>query len=380
MIFLGAGASEILGIKTMQGLTNDLVNTMRDHGYGEAIDNIIQGLRKSNLTPDFESIYTTLEALVEPKQAVKNSGPFAAYIAYNCKGFGEIKAHKEFEEVLLKFRQLIYDSCTIKSGVIEKNKSVFDRLFQTCSEVVEKRKLSTITGFSGSPGTVTGVDAARTIVTTNYDMSMELYHRLLQTPLIDGFKPTNDPFVNEFDLIWYSGHEHNFENRWLIKLHGSIWQFKQRNRIIKTIEDPKKSSLNIRIDEQMMIYPVGEKPILRNPYYAFYEIFKEQRWRRMIVIGYSFRDEPVNVAILEGLEKNKDATLIVVNPNAEKVLENLGPWAKTLNDRIIRIPNKLGDESAFKELELALRVDGWTRYQRRKSEQLRDMRRRARRP
>ena len=380
MIFLGAGASEVLGIKTMQDLTNDLVNAMRDLGHGEMIDNIIQSLRKFNLTPDFESIYTALEALVSPEQAVKNSGPFAAYIAHTCTGFEEIKAHKEFEEVLFKFRQLIYDSCTIKSGVIEKNRSVFDKLFEICAKFAEERKLSTITGSRGGPGTGTTVDVGRTIVTTNYDMSMELYHRLLQIPLIDGFKPTNDPFVKEFDPTYYSGYDNNHQHRWLIKLHGSIWQFKQENRIIKTIEDPKKSSLNIKIDEQMMIYPVGEKPILKNPYYAFHEIFKEQRWRKMIVIGYSFRDDPVNIAILEVLEKVKDATLIVVNPYAETVIKNLGSWAQTFNNRIIRISEKLGDESMLKKLELAIEVDSWMRYQQKARERFKDVRRRAQRP
>ena len=380
MIFLGAGASAVLGIKTMQDLTNDLVNTMRDLGHGEKIDNIIQSLRKFNLTPDFESIYTALEALVSPQQAVKNSGPFAAYIAYTCKGFEEIKAHKEFEEVLFKFRQLIYDSCTIESGVIEKNRSVFDKLFETCAKFKEERRLSTITGYSGGPGSGIPVHGGQTIITTNYDMAMELYHRLLLSSLIDGFRPTNDPFVKEFDPTHYSGHGNNFQHRWLIKLHGSIWQFRQENRIIKTIEDPKKSSLSIKIDEQMMIYPVGEKPILKNPYYALYEIFKEQRWKKMIVIGYSFRDDPVNIAILEGLQKTKDATLILVNPHAERVIKNLGSWAQTFNNRIIRIPAKLGDESMLKKLELAIRVDSWKRYQQRAWEQFKEVRRRALRP
>ena len=372
MIFLGAGASNVLGIKTMQDLTNDLVNTMRELGHGETIDNVIQSLRKFNFTPDFESIYTTLEALVAPEQAVKSSGPFAAYIANTCKGFEEIKAHKEFEEVLSNFRQLIYDSCTIRSGIIEKNRSVFDKLFQISAPISENRRLSTISGYrGGDPSTGTGVNVGQTIVTTNYDMSMELYHRLLQTPLIDGFKPTNDPFVKEFDQTYYSGHGNNFQQRWLIKLHGSIWQFKQENRIIKTIEDPKKSSLSIKIDEQMMIYPVGEKPILKNPYYAFYEIFKEQRWNKMIAIGYSFRDDPVNIAILENLEKVRNATLIVVNPDAERVIENLGFWAQTFNNRMIRIPKKLGDENLFERLELAMKVDSWKRYQERELDQFR---------
>jgi len=372
MIFLGAGASKVLGIKTMQDLTLDLVSTMRDIGYGEAIDNIIQSLKKFNFTPDFEAIYTTLEALTAPEQAVKSSGPFAAYIANTCKGFEEIRGHKEFEEVLSNFRQLIYDSCTIKSGVIEKNRSVFDKLFQICVTIPENRRLSTSSGYAGGPGSGTDLNVGHTIATTNYDMSMELYHRLLQTPLIDGFKPTYDPFVKEFDQTYYSGYDNNFRHRWLIKLHGSIWQFKQENRIIKTIEDPRKSSLSIKIGEQMMIYPVGEKPILRNPYYAFYEIFKEQRWNRMIAIGYSFRDDPVNIAILENLERIKNATLIVVNPDAERVIKNLGSWAQTFDNHIIRIPKKFGDERMFEKLELAIKVDSWKRYQERELEQFKE--------
>ena len=369
MIFLGAGASKVLGIKTMQDLTMDLVSTMRNLGYGEEIDNVIQSLKKFNFTPDFESIYTTLEALTAPEQAVKSSGPFAAYIANTCKGFEEIKGHKEFEEVLSNFRQLIYDSCTIKTGVIEKNRSVFDKLFQTCATKQENRRLSTSSGYTGGPSSGTVVNLGHTITTTNYDMSMELYHRLLQTPLIDGFKPTYDPFVKEFDQNYYSRNGNNFQQRWLIKLHGSIWQFKQENRIIKTIEDPRKSSLSIKIGEQMMIYPVGEKPILKNPYYAFYEIFKEQRWNKMIAIGYSFRDDPVNIAILENLERIKDATLIIVNPGAERVIKNLGSWAQIFDNRIIRIPNEFGDESMFEKLELAIKVDSWKRYQEREWEQ-----------
>jgi hypothetical protein len=372
MIFLGAGTSEVFGIKTMQDLTNDLVNTMRDLGHGETIDKIIQSLRKFNLTPDFESIYITLEALVAPEQAVRSGGPFTAYIANICKGFEEIKVHREFEEILFKFRQLIYDSCTIISGVIEKNRSVFDKLFQTCANIPEERRLSNITGYSGGPTSGTSVDVGRTIVTTNYDMSMELYHRLLRQPLIDGFKPTYDPFVKEFDPMHYSGYGNNYTHRWLIKLHGSIWQFKQENRIIKTIEDPRKSSLRIKIDEQMMIYPIGEKPILRDPYHVFYEIFRQQIWKKMIAIGYSFRDDPVNTALLEGLEKVEDATLIVVNPDAERVVKNLGSLAQAFNNHIIRIPKKFGDETMFEKLKLALKVDSWKRYQEREWEQFKE--------
>ena len=380
MIFLGAGASAILGIKTMQDLTNDLVGTMRNLGYNEIIDQIIRSLNRFDITPDFEAIYTTLEALVAPDLAVKSSGAFAAYVANTLKGFEEIRANEEIDEILFKFRKLIYDSCTVKPGAIEEHKSTFDELFSICSHHSENRRLSNTTGFTGGPNSGTGVPVGHTIATTNYDMSMELYHRLLQIPLIDGFKLTNDPFVKELDPAHYSGYGNNPRERWLIKLHGSIWQFRQGERIIKTIEDPLKSSLDIKVDEQMMIYPVGEKPILKDPYYTFYEILKEQRWTKMIVIGYSFRDDPVNLAIVENLEKVKNATLIVINPRAERVIENLGPWARTFNNRLIRISKRLDDKDVFQRLILALKVESWERYQKREWEEFKDTIRRTTRP
>jgi hypothetical protein len=200
-----------------------------------------------------------------------------------------------------------------------------------------------------------------------------LYHRLLSLPLADGFSPTPDYFVKQLDFASYTRTSGvGFGGRWLIKLHGSIWQFKQGNRVIKTIEDPKKSSLDIKIDEEMLIYPIGEKPMLRNPYYSLYKIFKEQEWFRMIAIGYSFRDEPVNIAIAENLEKVKYATLIVLNPEPEKVIQNFGPVASRFDDRIIRVSGEFGDEKVFERLEEAVDVVGWKHYQRRIWERFRE--------
>ena len=92
----------------------------------------------------------------------------------------------------------------------------------------------------------------------------------------------------------------------------------------------------------------------------------------MIAIGYSFRDDPVNTALLEGLEKVEDATLIVVNPDAERVVKNLGSLAQAFNNHIIRIPKKFGDETMFEKLKLALKVDSWKRYQEREWEQFKE--------
>lgn len=360
MIFLGAGASKIFGIKTLQDMTDDLIEKMRDKRHTDIIDEILESLKKFGLTPDFESIYAILDGLTNPRQAVRNSGAFTAYV---CKDLEDIETHPEFKELLYDFTNYIYEECTIKPEVLHGKSSLYDRLFQTLDESgkTDTRHFSA-TGSSGSQGCPVG----NTIATTNYDMSIELYHNIRENALADGFRSTNNPFVRVMDPTAYMGME-NRGVRWLIKLHGAIWQFKQGDRVIKTIVDPKSTlcPIHIKVDEEMMIYPVGEKPILREPYYTFYRIFGEQKWTRMIAIGYSFRDDPVNIAISENLEKVVNSTLIVINPDAEKVIQNLGSSAEVFNSRIIRIPKCFGDENLFEKLDLAIKVDSWKRYQER---------------
>jgi hypothetical protein len=351
MIFLGAGASKALGLKTMQDLTKDLVGKMKAAGYGDTVEEVLGALKKFHLTPDFENIYTTLLGLANPLEGIKQSGPLSAFFA--ARSNFDLDMHTlqndSFRNALLELRDLIYDECTIQRGVIEAKKSLFDKLFQATSESHESRQI-----FSklGSTGTV-DVDVGRTIATTNYDMAVELYHRWTSNALSDGFATTRKEYVKEFDLHEFGK---NATSRWLLKLHGSIWQFKQGNRIIQTMLEPKSLPLNISVGEQMMIYPVGEKPILQDPYFSLYTIFKEQPWSILIAIGYSFRDEPVNVAILErlGCPDIPRAKLVIVNPHADLAASNLNPPAE-LQKRIIPINEHFReDDSLFHKIALAI--------------------------
>ena len=358
MIFLGAGASKIFGTKTMQDLTQDLVKRMSDRGHKKVIDEILQALKKFGLTPDFENIYTTLEALANPTEGIKRSGAFTAFLA-SRRGFQDFEKHPEYFEVLSDFRNLIYSECTILRGKIEENGSVFERLFQVFGQRSESRFLPSKTRRSPGSSREAIVHPSYTIVTTNYDVSVELYHRWKNLTLADGFRAT-EGYTRELDLSEY-GRLHS--SRWLIKLHGSIWQFKQGDKIIQTTQSPESLPIKISVGEQMMIYPVGEKPILREPYYSFYSIFKAQPWKTLVTIGYSFRDEPVNVAILDNLEYTPQSKLIVVTLDPKETIQNLGILPKSkFDDRVIPVKGSFGDEHVFKKLKLAVRVGGKERF------------------
>lgn len=144
----------------------------------------------------------------------------------------------------------------------------------------------------------------------------------------------------------------------LIKLHGAIWYFKQGFEIIKTINDPKNIPFQLEIGEQMMIYPTKEKPILRQPYSFFYEAFKDQQWNCLIVIGYSFRDDPVNTVILEQLEKGDDCQIYLIDPEADETVYNF-PNYEQYASRFHLIPIEFGkkgyEDEFYNAIDPALR-------------------------
>lgn len=364
MIFLGAGSSKVFGLKTMQDLSNDLVSELRKKGHSEAVDQILRALKRFGLTADFENIYTPLESLVNPEEGIRKSGAFTAYLAYLAfyKDFKKLKARPEYKRILSDFRTLIYEECTIRRGVIKRRGSVFDKLSEAFTDInSELRFVPSRTGSSVS----VHVKPWQTIVTTNYDMAVEFHHWERNRSLINGFRDTENPIIKELNSNEYASKP---EAAWLIKLHGSIWQFNQGDRIIQTVTDPEDSPLEISVGEQMMIYPVGEKPILRDPYYSFYSLFKEQPWNILVAIGYSFRDTPVNTAILDRLETRPSPVpkprLIVVNPDPEKVIENLVPLPSDSEERIIPVQGYFDpdNEELFAKIKLAIESSNREKY------------------
>jgi len=363
LIFLGAGASKVFGIKTLQQMTDDLFVKLRKKNYGRLVDRIIKSLNNFNISPDFESIYTILSVLTNPVQAIKSENPFIAYILNKPQN---IETYPKLLDLLHDFRDYIYEECTIQRDVLQSKIATYDNLFYILKKDPSEDNRNFTKDIANKDKAPVSID--RTIVTTNYDMFVELYHNVKSIRYADGFRFDNNRYVGNLDVRTYS--EGNDLNRWLIKLHGAIWQFKQGDQIIKTTVDPKSPHcpIPIKVDEEMMIYPTGEKRILQNPYFTFYQIFKVQEWKKLIVIGYSFRDDPVNIAILENLQKT-DSNLIILDPNPEKAISNLADSSNNyrislskFNERIIRVQGGLEEEETIDRLEQAVLSKNWQDY------------------
>jgi hypothetical protein len=146
---------------------------------------------------------------------------------------------------------------------------------------------------------------AAEIFTTNYDLLVELALEAQRVPFFDGFvggvRPFFDQRAIDDDII---------PARWcrVWKLHGSInWRL---NPLLKTIFRSKEKSDGV----EQLIHPSHRKydESRRMPYFVMIDrlrnfIRNQKQPVALFVTGYSFSDQHINEALIEGLKANPSA-------------------------------------------------------------------------
>lgn len=346
MIFLGAGASKELGVPTLQEFSELVFNDLRKLGYDDLVNQIIESLNEFHIKVDFEAVYSILEGLVHPVNSVRNAGPLTAFL---IKKKSNLVTGSSSLEFLKTMREIIYNKCKIEREKRSKIMEIYDPLFKISEDnALRDNIIFNGTQYSDKP-------LSWVIATTNYDMAIESYFYSKNFKYVDGYESDNNPFIKNFkwevikDPLSIMGRVSI--KSLLLKLHGSIWQFEKNGNMFKTILDPRSNDIPIDIDvgNEMMIYPTKEKQILSRKYYYFFKIFKDIEWDKLLTIGYSFRDEPINTTIIENMNSNKQATLIVFNPHPDDALQNLN--YEIPENRVIKIPQYFGTKTGKKAVE-----------------------------
>jgi hypothetical protein len=351
LIFLGAGASKPYGIPTLQEFSQDALNILKQNGHEELIQNIQETLIEFEMSLDFESLYSILDGLANPLKSVQYAGPFTAFLVKNKSN---LPKNYDYSQVLSDLRRIIYDKCSIIN-----DSTVFEKVVKNMDELLEATaKNGTIEWISGLVGRQSTY-LSNIFATTNYDMSLELYFFSKGMPIIDGYKEKGGSIEKYFDPFLLSKIYSDRNSRGILKLHGSIWQFLRGNTMIKTKLDPHSKALpfSIHVEKEMMIYPTKEKDLLNHHFFPFFSIFKNIRWFKLLVIGYSFRDEPINMAIIENMMLNKESQIIIIDPNPKEALDNLYSnisenitW-RIPRHRLFTFEGKFGSDEVFEYLQ-----------------------------
>lgn len=321
MLFLGAGASKPLGIPTMEGFTDEVIAglTRQDSNSADFVKGIQDAVSELGFKPDIEAILTVLSGVTDPDRALYSVGPMLAlFTNENAPRFESLNGRK----IVSRIEDIIYDRCEKIDHRLAID--MFGNLFRRLEENISLPNPSNRNSFTGS-WQIDQRMFTRRIFTTNYDLSIEAFLRNRSIRFTDGFQPD--------DVMDYA-----FTGAWdgdvrLYKLHGSINYFmKGDGKIVRLPIKPEKTDFyGETVAQRMMIYPVGEKYSTKHPYFDYLYQLRTSlpSENSCIVIGYSFRDIPINNAFEDAVKRNRNLRVLLVSPSASKIREHLDEDLKT---------------------------------------------------
>ena len=327
MLFIGAGCSKAVGSKDLLGLTLKAKDELKKNGYGDVLTQIEARLESVNKNHQFfnereidlEVILSILNASTDYKGALKEMGPFTIYLSAFAD-ITKLSVQQIGAEDLTRMRNMIGKVITTNVKTYSKDKAVryYRDLFQIPIDLDNKYK--TFTDTTNSPPLF-----AHT-VTTNYDRVIEnFYEDVYGKPPRIGFivdEKTQERYLDTEGIISGKYRASNTSIEYL-KLHGSIdwWIRSSDKRIVQ--REHSKSLRGEKYPGQLMLFPVYEKHISEDPYFALYYYFRHllNINNAYLVIGYSFRDPSINNAFRDALT-NKPASRIIIVNNNRKAIEN----------------------------------------------------------
>lgn len=330
MLFLGAGASKPFGIPTMKEFTREILESVSQRGTEKRVlTSILTRLNQFGFKdPDVEAVMDVLTAARDMAQAKLSIGPRIIQFAEKniVLGYDETA-----NRILAMIEKLIESRCA------KANFKVSDAYYGTFFDRVPGGKMGT------SSGTIPM--GFQHIFTTNYDLCIDSYLR--KHSCANGF-------------VDFSGYGRVFTGDWpeqsdtwtLCKLHGSVDWYEVGGRITQLMVVPTASLYDEKIEGRMMVYPASEKYALSSPYAEclFYLRQLLGTERECVVVGYSFRDAPINNAFRDALRLNPQLKIFSLSPRAQT---HVAQMEEPLKSKIIPVEAEFGTEAAIVALQSA---------------------------
>lgn len=364
-LFLGAGASKPFRIPTMQEFVEEFKRELSNKkssfaGTDEEInlyDKIQKILRNYNITPDLESTLTVLTDL-DKGLDTSQLGPSLAYFIEdawqtperkweNVKGLYISPVTKivgfasdpKAKSLLIKIKKFIRERCITRNlnDIRLTYAGLFGELAKKCGSYREYESLK--------------LNIPSNIFTTNYDLCLEQYFNSMSISFESGMMPMggrrvlrSNPKINQ---RFYSGSPS------LYKLHGSInWGKEKGKEDVYELDVPMESGQQTFFgehEENLMIYPIQEKYIYRDPFFYMFAHLKKilEDSKFCLVIGYSFRDYAITNIFIDSVKTNKNLRIILIGPQAESTISK---YLSEIKRNIIPINEKFGGDETLSYL------------------------------
>jgi len=381
IIFLGAGASKPFGIPTMKEFVEEFEKELKgkDSNYRGTSDelriykNIRTNIQRLNVDVDLEALLSILDGRsqgVDPKKFGVMGAHYIDYIVRTLQPFDWSNAKKVSDrgyvlppqmtpilspnptakELSNKLRNFIKDRCTKVDT--KKILEVYDRFFTALVDAIKINSLNISCQEDNMPY------PAINIFTTNYDRCVEIYCKERGIKLERGFKYNKSKGKSILDTHIVNNAEFLNTSRskdiGLFKLHGSIDWRKIGDDIVELFVPADQGDRTIddeKIEREVMIYPGERKDTERDPfYYMFYFLKRELECKNIcLVIGYSFRDGPINSIFFDAVKRNPKLKIILLDPNANEIVDKR---LDLIKDNVTPIKGEFGNGKILEELPI----------------------------
>ncbi len=330
MLFLGAGASKPFGVPIMRDLTKDIVTALSEEQppLQQYFSDIVTQLNEFGFRdPDIEAIMDVLTARQDLNRARLSVGPRIIELANKPANLAPDSTANGLLDIM-KFE--IEARCS--RADFHSSDAYFEKLFR---EVPSGRVNGVPTVFAH-------------IFTTNYDLCIDKFLRGKQHH--DGFAETSG-FGRVFVGNWPDQtYEFTF-----CKLHGSVNWFEVEGRITRLDFLPGQSFMGEEVRGRMMVYPASEKYALTSPYaeclFFLRQTLKSER-EPVIVVGYSFRDAPINNAFIDAIKGNPSIKIFSLGPRASAHQYEL---EEPLKSKVVPVDAEFGSDYTIQALSRAIR-------------------------
>ena len=288
MILLGAGASQSLGIPAMGGMFDEFEKYARskrkedfrvcelfteDLGVPRDLEEFLLAANAAIEFPD-RSLFELVGKVVAPRAGEKLK-------TYESRTRAEILKIEHTRNSILNFMS---------------NKCFrFDRNLA----VEQLTGLVKVVSKKGYP-----------IFTTNYDFSVEHVAEENAVHLNDNFQERNRRLLWDPNISFS-----NASGLTLVKLHGSVTWYLDKNKQIEKLDTPTSINRAGERVERLVVFPTRFKDIYDQSFFALYSKFLSalSSAKCLIVVGHSLRDEYLRAAIIERYRKG-DFKILVIDP------------------------------------------------------------------
>lgn len=189
------------------------------------------------------------------------------------------------------------------------------------------------------------------VFSVNYDTCIEQLCHIHRKKYTDGF---------EFEW-WPQAFEREDLDLRLHKIHGSIlWYETQESKYLKIPVPPKGPAevFSGGLAEPLMLYPMRKwqyaEPLLELMVLLKRRLEDQTATKYIVVAGYSFRDEYIKKLFWDAFRNNKDAVMLLVDPDAVAIYEKELKYYKVptldasgsgikspMHNRVVCLPYKL---------------------------------------